>query len=259
MTVALLAGTLVAAALLCWTGSPGRRILTAGGVPAAKAWAGRARGYEGVLSRHRRRDRAAEAALWITWLRRLAALLQAGRSPATVFHHASRPAGSVAPTPTAAWLDRLCRETHAAAQLGIPVSTTLGRLARSSPRLGDRGLDRWARSVSVQLAACWEISERSGASLGRTLVGLADSVESQIDAQAARDSALAGPRVTVRVLAWLPVLALGLGSLMGTAPVTTLLTTAWGRVALVAGAALTVAGRVWTRQLLRHAEAEDGS
>ena len=155
-------------------------------------------------------------------------------------------------------IDRLCGEVHAASELGVPVSVTLGRLAHTAPDVSDHELARWARSASVQLAACWEISERSGASLSKTLHGLADSVESQIDAQAARESALAGPRATVRVLAWLPVLALGLGMLMGTDPITTLITTPWGRIALVAGAVLTVAGRLWTRQLMRHAEGVDG-
>ena len=256
---ALLTGALVAAAGLFWAGTPGRRLLVAGGHPGTPATKGPRTASARVISWNWRRDRAVEAALWVTLIRRLAALLRAGGTPAAVFGRASRSTDTAAAVPTARWLDELCRDTHAAAQLGIPVSVTLGRYARSSPGLGDRGLDRWACSVSVQLAACWEISERSGAALGTTLSGLADSVESQIDAQAARDSALAGPRVTVRVLAWLPMLALGLGILMGTDPVTTLLTTAWGRLALVAGAALTVAGRVWTRQLLRHAEAEDGS
>lgn len=262
MILALSVGTLMAAAGLIWAGGAGRRsFVTHGSAGVTRSdGAGPLAALAPVSwwSRHWRRDRAAEAALWVTLVRRLAALLHAGRSPATVFGQASRATGQGPANPTAAWIERLCRDVHAASELGVPVSATLGRIAHSTPDVSDHELARWARSVSVQLAACWEISERSGASLAKTLNGLAESVESQIDAQAARESALAGPRATVRVLAWLPVLALGLGMLMGTDPITTLVTTYWGRIALIAGAVLTVAGRWWTRQLMRHAEGVDG-
>lgn len=259
-------GALVATAGLIWAGGgAGRAVIRRAGLASppthdTPAWRPRCVAF---LSRHVRRDRAAEAAQWVVLIRRLVALLNAGRGPAVVFGHVvrtttrQRPAGRRS-TPTAAWIDHVCAQVHAAAHVGMPVSVTLGRLARATPDTSDRELAHWARSVSTQLAACWEISERSGASLSRALTGLADSVESQLDARAARESALAGPRATVRVLAWLPVLALGLGTLMGTDPVTTLITTPWGRVALAAGAVLTVVGKIWTRQLLRHAEAVDG-
>ncbi|MCT1801745.1 type II secretion system F family protein [Kocuria carniphila] len=262
MILALSVGSLIAAAGLMWAGGAGSRALVVHSVGVARSHdPERQRTSLATMSfasRHWRRDRAAEAAQWVTLIRRLAALLNAGRSPSLVFGQASRATSQSPANPTAAWIERLCRDVHAASELGVPASVTLGRIAQSTPDVSDHELARWARSVSVQLAACWEISERSGASLSKTLNGLADSVESQIDAQAARDSALAGPRATVRVLAWLPVLALGLGMLMGTDPITTLITTPWGRIALIAGAVLTVAGRLWTRQLMRHAEGVDG-
>ncbi|WP_431813482.1 type II secretion system F family protein [Kocuria sp. cx-455] len=262
MILTLAVGILVAAAGLIWAGGTGDRALVHHGAAVARnhhrAHGGTTLALRSFVSRRWRRDRAAEAAQWVTLVRRLAALLSAGRSPSLVFGHASRATGHSHANPTAVWIDRLCREVHAASELGVPASGTLGRVAHTAPDVSDHELARWARSASMQLAACWEISERSGASLSKTLHGLADSVESQIDAQAARESALAGPRATVRVLAWLPVLALGLGMLMGTDPITTLITTPWGRIALVVGAVLTVAGRLWTRQLMRHAEGVDG-
>lgn len=261
MILALSVGTIIAAAGLLWAGGTGSRVLATHGA-AGTGHNGdhprSSRNSTSFMARHWRRNRVVEAALWVTLVRRLAALLNAGRTPSAVFGQASRAVGQGPANPTAVWIDRLCREVHAASELGVPVSVTLGRIAHTTPDVSDHELARWARSVSVQLAACWEISERSGASLSKTLNGLGDSAESQIDAQAARESALAGPRATVRVLAWLPVLALGLGMLMGTDPITTLITTPWGRIALIAGAVLTVAGRLWTRQLMRHAEGVDG-
>ena len=261
MILALAVGACVAAAGLVWAGGCGTRVLMHSGATAKDGREGPTTSSRRVASRWWRawrRDRAAETARWVTLVRRLAALLNAGRSPSTVFGEASRSSGHQFTDATQAWIDQLCRDVHAAAELGVPVSTSLRRSADSSPGGSDSELARWASSVTAQLAACWDISERSGASLATSLSGLANSVESQIDARAARDSALAGPRATVRVLAWLPVLALGLGMLMGTDPITTLITTPGGRVALVAGAVLTVAGRLWTRQLMRHAEAVDG-
>lgn len=259
---AVLVFVLTAAALLVWSGGGTRggrlAVLTrrTGSDDDGEGGAARSR-QPGVFARWRRRDRAAEAMQWVIVVRRLAALLQAGRAPARVF--GELPAVSTGSGPTGRWIARMCGDVHAAAQVGIPVSVSLTRFASAPVPVGDRELAAIARSVCAQLAACWEISERSGASLGRTLSGVAESLESQLDAQAARDSALAGPRVTVRTLSWLPVLALGLGVLMGTDPVTTLLTTWWGRVALAAGAALSIAGRLWTRTLMHRAEAETAS
>ncbi|WP_423446527.1 type II secretion system F family protein [Kocuria sp. KSNUG] len=256
MTATVLAGGLVLAALLIGSGAaaPAGRLRSVGALsPRREGETPRSR----LLRTWRRRDRATEAMRWVTTVRRLAALLHAGRAPSTVF--AEITPGASATDPTSRWITRVCQEVHAAVLVGIPVSTTLGRFARRPASVGDRMLGATARSVCAQLAACWEISERSGSSLAHTLSGVAESLESQLDAQAARESALAGPRVTVRTLSWLPVLALALGMLMGTDPVTTLLTTGWGQIALAAGAGLSIAGRLWTRRLLHRAEAVNGS
>lgn len=261
MMLAFLLFVLTAAALLVWSSGGARGGSLA--VPAHRSGDDDADGGAersvgtGVFARWCRCDRAAEAMQWVTVVRRLAALLQAGRAPARVF--GELPAVSTSSGPTGRWIARMCGDVHAAAQVGIPVSVSLTRFAGAPVPVGDRTLAATARSVCAQLAACWEISERSGAPLGRTLSGVAESLESQLDAQAARDSALAGPRVTVRTLSWLPVLALGLGVLMGTDPITTLLTTWWGRLALAAGAALSIAGRLWTRALMHRAEVESAS
>lgn len=87
---------------------------------------------------------------------------------------------------------------------------------------------------------------------------MAEAAEADLDADAARETALAGAKATVRILSWLPVLALGLGMLIGADPVRTLLTTPWGITAGVLGAVLTIVGRVWTRRMVHQAEAASG-
>lgn len=223
---------------------PSRRRLRP--VPAAAGEPGPARRLRDRLLR----DPAAEAAEWPALLRRLAALLEAGRSPAAAFEAAGPLAAATA---TARHVGGLCTAVAAAARLGLTVSAALA--AAPAPALGRRDLDRRAVAATAELALCWDVAERTGAPLTQLLGGLAGALEAEIDAEAARTSALAGPRSTVRILAWLPVLGLGLGALMGADPLTTLLTTPWGLAALAAGAALTAAGRVWTRALIVRAEA----
>ncbi|WP_346927777.1 hypothetical protein [uncultured Arthrobacter sp.] len=86
------------------------------------------------------------------------------------------------------------------------------------------------------------------------LTRFAAQLEAEDDAEAARQTALAGPRATVQLLTWLPFLGLGLGLLLGVDPVEVLLGNPWGVAALVAGLALTAAGRFWSARLVRAAE-----
>jgi tight adherence protein B len=231
--------------------------LAGGSAPRVRALTRPAAGpVPGPVARLRRRfsrDAAAEAAEWVVLLRRIAALLRAGRSPAAAFEGAAPPDRRSPSTATGRHLRLLCSSVAAASRLGLGTSAALA--AVPAPALGHRGLERQAVATTAELTLCWEVSERTGAPLAGLLEGLADALEAELDADAARSSALAGPRSTVRVLSWLPVLGIGLGMLMGVDPLGTLLTTPWGLASLAAGAALTAAGRMWTRALIVRAEA----
>ena len=104
-----------------------------------------------------------------------------------------------------------------------------------------------------ELAACFDTAEASGCPLADVLARFAAHLETEDDAEAARQTALAGPRATVRLLTWLPLSGLGLGLLLGVDPVATLLGNPWGLLALAAGAVLTTAGRLWSSRLVRAA------
>ena len=114
---------------------------------------------------------------------------------------------------------------------------------------------RARRDVRVwgELAACFDTAEASGCPLADVLARFAAHLETEDDAEAARQTALAGPRATVRLLTWLPLSGLGLGLLLGVDPVATLLGNPWGLAALAAGMALTAAGRLWSARLVRAA------
>jgi tight adherence protein B len=74
-------------------------------------------------------------------------------------------------------------------------------------------------------------------------------------ARVARETALAGPRATARVLAWLPGAGVLLGYALGADPVGVLLSGGIGTVALLAAAVLVLVGRRWTTSLVRAARA----
>lgn len=208
-------------------------------------------------------------------VQQLAALLKGGRTPARlwdelwILYSAERPAGpdtvhppvvrspGSSPALAPGSLSMLAA-ARSASMRGSPV----GEAIRSAGA-GHRGRTRAIRSggaasdgdsrVWEQLAACFDIAEASGCPLADVLTRFAAQLDAEDDAEAARQTALAGPKATVRLLTWLPVLGLGLGMLLGVDPLGTLLGTPLGMAALAAGCSLTFAGRFWSARLVRAA------
>lgn len=200
------------------------------------------------------RRAAAESVEWVVWMRQLAALLRVGRTSGSAFEVAALSL-SEAPDPsrTGQRIHMVCSTVVRASTVGRAPSVTLRCLAQK-PAADNVRLRRVEVGVLLDLARCWEVSERTGAPLAALLDGLAEATEADLDAAAARETALAGSRATVNILTWLPVLALGLGSLIGADPLRTLLSTPWGLAAGFVGAVLTVIGRIWTGRLVHRAE-----
>jgi tight adherence protein B len=156
---------------------------------------------------------------------------------------------------------RMLAAARAAAVRGSPVGEAIRSAAARSATsesgwAGGRGSGEGVRAlrVWVQLAACFDVAEASGCPLAEVLTRFAAQLEAEDDAEAARQTALAGPRATVRLLTWLPFLGLGLGVLLGVDPAGILLGTPLGVAALAAGLFLTAAGRIWSSRLVRAAE-----
>ena len=133
---------------------------------------------------------------------------------------------------------RMLAAARAAAMRGSPVGAAIrsagtdasGRTAGTAQETG-AGAGLSERRVWFQLAACFDVAEATGCPLADVLTRFAAQLEAEDDADAARQTALAGPRATVRLLTWLPFLGLGLGLLLGVDPVEVLLETpgAWRR------------------------------
>lgn len=136
-----------------------------------------------------------------------------------------------------------------AAMRGSPVAEAIRLAVPSSGHAAGSHEPRiWA-----ELAACFDIAEASGCPLAEVLTRFAAQLEVEEDAEAARQTALAGPKATVTLLTWLPLLGLGLGICLGVDPFAMLVGTPLGVSALIAGTVLTVAGRIWSARLVRAA------
>lgn len=180
------------------------------------------------------------------FVHQLTGLLQAGRTPSQLWGDALSVHGGSTGTAFSSAARPALSSAHQAAQLGLSVPEVLREAAT-------RTRDPALRPLWQDLAACLEVAERSGAPLAAVLARYAVQRESQLDSDAARDTALAGPRATVRLLSWLPLFGLAVGYLIGVDPLAVLLGSAPGIAALCAGFVLMVIGRIWSSRLVRAA------
>jgi len=103
------------------------------------------------------------------------------------------------------------------------------------------------------LAVAWRVAETVGSPLASSLRRFADALR---DAQETRDDvavALADPAATARLIAWLPLVAIGLGAAFGFDLATTV-TQPIGIACLIAGLSLMLVARWWTSRLVEKAQ-----
>lgn len=134
---------------------------------------------------------------------------------------------------------------------GAPAHLACAQLLENSVRMRPHSRERLH---DLQLSL--RMSESAGAPLATSLERAAEHAEERIDALLGRQSALAAPRATGRILSWLPLLGLGLGVLMGSDPVGVLTGSILGALTGLLGLGLAFAGRRWTAALVHRAEVE---
>lgn len=148
----------------------------------------------------------------------------------------------------------ICRFTQALATVtswGAPAHLACAQLLENGTRMRPHSRERLH---DLQLSL--RMSESAGAPLATSLERAAEHAEERIDALLGRQSALAAPRATGRILSWLPLLGLGLGVLMGSDPVGVLTGSLLGALTGLLGLGLAFAGRRWTAALVHRAEVE---
>ena len=137
---------------------------------------------------------------------------------------------------------------------GAPAHLACAQLLESDARMRPHSRERLH---DLQLSL--RMSESAGAPLATSLERAAEHAEERIDALLGRQSALAAPRATGRILSWLPLLGLGLGVLMGSDPVGVLTGSILGALTGLLGLGLAFTGRRWTAALVHRAEAESAA
>ena len=137
---------------------------------------------------------------------------------------------------------------------GAPAHLACAQLLENSVRMRPHSRERLH---DLQLSL--RMSESAGAPLATSLERAAEHAEERIDALLGRQSALAAPRATGRILSWLPLLGLGLGVLMGSDPVGVLTGSILGALTGLLGLGLAFAGRRWTAVLVHRAEVESAA
>lgn len=192
-------------------------------------------------------------------VQQLAALLKGGRAPSRLWDELwlvyagsgvpARQDGTLQGQTLDAASTAILAAARGAALRGAPVAEAIRLAVRASGLPEGTGEPK----IWMELAACFEIAEASGCPLADVLARFAAQLEVEDDAEAARQTALAGPRATVTLLTWLPLLGLGLGICLGVDPLAMLIGTPVGIAALVAGILLTGAGRIWSARMVRTA------
>ena len=102
------------------------------------------------------------------------------------------------------------------------------------------------------LVAAWRLAEETGATASTVTAAAAGSIRGRREARERGDVVVAGPRASMRLLSALPLAGPAAGTLVGLGP-DRLYASVASRALAVAGVALTVAGWVWARGLLRRA------
>lgn len=137
----------------------------------------------------------------------------------------------------------LCRDAVAVCRMGGDVPASLRDEGHDQPLL-------------LSLAALWQVSEGSGAALASALDRLVVSAEQSAKLRREVAAQLAGPRGTVKVLAVLPGVGVGMGLLMGADPIGFLVGTPWGLGCLALAVVLEAVGIFWMRRLVAGIEGQ---
>ncbi|RVW01000.1 type ii secretion system integral membrane subunit [Rhodococcus spongiicola] len=122
----------------------------------------------------------------------------------------------------------------------------LGGSAASGFSANDGGVDDDLRRI----ANAWAVAEKHGLALAELLHAARSDLVGRVRFRTRAEAGLAGARATAAVLAALPVLGVGLGQMMGAAPVRVLLGSDLGQVLLVIGTVLVASGLWWTDRIV---------
>jgi len=135
------------------------------------------------------------------------------------------------------------KQAGALSRLGGDVPAAMRQLAR-----------RPGAEPFGQVAAGWQVAQRTGASLADVLDRLTRSLRDDEDVRREVAASLGPTRATGRLLAALPLFGLGLGLAMGADPLSVLLGSTFGAICLALGSALAMTGLFWVERIADRAD-----
>lgn len=212
--------------LLVWSvGLPAALVVGAVGGAVVRLW-----------SHRRGRDRAARSRMDVVRLGRAwAAELRAGRPAAAALAAASR----------------AVREERFRAELcDVVAAASRGDVENVGPLLAAVALgDEDTRFGLRQYATCWQVGMTAGGRLADLIERTAETLRAELEMSRALSTALAGPQMTMRLLAALPAAGLLLGTVIGAHPTEFLLHSSLGGACLGIAVFLEGIGVVWSRRI----------
>ena len=155
----------------------------------------------------------------------LAMLLRSGQIPTAALAETATDCDALAPV-------------AAVARVGGDVPAALQEVAQTP---GREGLAR--------VAGAWRVAERTGAPVASVLLQVAEGLRAERELAGVVEAELAMARGSARIMAFLPLGALLLGSCVGADPLGFLLENPLGLLLALAGVGLAAAGVVWTEKL----------
>ncbi|WP_434316638.1 type II secretion system F family protein [Leifsonia sp. P73] len=174
----------------------------------------------------------------------LAVLLDAGISPRSAWEYVAAEATHPALVRAAALV-----------AAGTPPSEALAAAAAGGG-MGEKEPPSGGNAGMAAVAAAWAVAEHAGASLAPVLRGAAEALRDRAGAERDIATALAGPRATARLMSWLPLVGVGMAYAIGVDVLGTLIAGPLGWMSAGSGCGLLIAGRSWTRTLVRSAARE---
>ncbi len=152
---------------------------------------------------------------------------------------------------------------HPVAAFGVAAGEVVGPVAQSLRAVAARarlGADVAAglHSVTVRssmpahwerLAVCWQLAQDHGLSIATLMQTAQRDIVERERFSAKVDAGMTGARTTAAVLAGLPLLGVGLGELIGAAPLRFLLSAGAGGWLLVIGVTLACGGLLWSDRI----------
>lgn len=137
------------------------------------------------------------------------------------------------------------KSVEAARQVGADVPAAMRRVAEQGGAGGLR-----------QLAAAWQLCERTGAPVAPAVLRVVDALRASQATERTVNSELASARATGRLLACLPLLGVVLGYVAGGDPIDFLVSNPVGNACLTVAVGLASLGLIWTEKLADSVEAE---